>query len=334
MMASLLLASLLMPVTLFADALDNVLERGVLRCGVNGEIPGLSYRDDSGAWSGIDVDLCRAVAAAALGSSEKVELIPLKTSERFSALREDRVDLLARNTTWTQARDLGEGVSFAAIYYYDGQGFMVPRSTNTLSTLELDRATICAIADTTSSESAVRYFKRHRMAMELRQYPDFDSAMQAYLAGECSTVTTDRSQLYSIRAGLANPAEQRILPEVISREPLAPAVRKGETRMLDLARWTVYTLINAEELGITSSNVATAKARAQNAEVRTLLDLDGDTAKAIGIEPGWGYRLLLAVGNYAEVFERNLGKPSGLDIKRGMNALWNHGGLLYAPPPR
>ncbi len=145
MMGSLLLAMLLMPVTLFADAIDDVLERGVLRCGVNGEIPGLSYRDDSGAWSGMDVDLCRAVAAAALGSPEKVELIPLKTSERFSALREDRVDLLARNTTWTQARDLGEGISFAAIYYYDGQGFMVPRSTNTLSTLELDRATICAI---------------------------------------------------------------------------------------------------------------------------------------------------------------------------------------------
>jgi general L-amino acid transport system substrate-binding protein len=334
MLGSLLLATLLLPATLLADTLDQVLERGLLRCGVNGEIPGLSYQDDNGDWSGMDVDLCRAVAAAALGSSDKVELVALKTSERFKALREERIDLLARNTTWTQARDLGEGVSFAAIYYYDGQGFMVPRSTNKLSTLELDRSTICAIADTTSSESAARYFKRHRMAMELRQYPDLDSAMQAYLAGECSTLTTDRSQLYSIRAGLENPAAQRILPEVISREPLSPAVRKGETRMLDLVRWTVFTLINAEELGITSNNVVTAKARAQNSEVRTLLDLDGATAESIGIQPGWGYRILLSIGNYGEVFERNLGKPSGLDIKRGMNALWNHGGLLYAPPPR
>ncbi|MBK1619421.1 ABC transporter substrate-binding protein [Lamprobacter modestohalophilus] len=331
---ALLLALLLMPLAAAADQLDEVRERGLLRCGVNGEIPGLSYRDDDGDWSGIDVDLCRAVAAAALGSADKVKLIPLTTAERFDALRDGKIDLLARNTTWNQARDLTQGVSFAAILYYDGQGFMVPRSTNTLSTLELGGSQICAIADTTSIDSAKRYFQRHQMPMELKQYPDLKGATKAYLEGECTTLTGDRSQLYALRARLEQPESQRILPEVISRDPLSPAVVKGETRMLDLVRWTLYTLVNAEEMGISSDNVATAKARAQTDAVRTLLDLDGESAEVLGIEPEWGYRVILAVGNYAELFERNLGKASGLNIKRGLNALWTQGGLLYAPPPR
>ncbi|WP_462320993.1 amino acid ABC transporter substrate-binding protein [Halochromatium sp.] len=332
-LGTLVLALLLAPLTVAADQLDAVRERGLLRCGVNGEIPGLSYRDDDGDWSGIDVDVCRAVAAAALGSADKVELIPLSTAERFDALRQGDIDLLARNTTWTQARDLTQGLSFAAILYYDGQGFMVPRSTETLSTLELGDARICAIADTTSIDNAKRYFKRHQMPMELKQFPDLKAATKAYLEGECTTLTTDRSQLYAVRAQLEQPESQRILPEVISRDPLSPAVVKGETRLLDLVRWTLYTLINAEEMGISSDNVVTAKARAQSDAVRTLLDLDGEMAKALGIEPEWGYRVILAVGNYGELFERNLGKASGLNIKRGLNALWTQGGLLYAPPP-
>ncbi len=330
----LLVALLLIPFGVAADLLDEVRERGVLRCGVNGEIPGLSYRDKQGDWSGIDVDFCRAVAAAALGSADKVELMPLTTAERFSALREGKVDLLARNTTWTQARDLDQGVSFAATLYYDGQGFMVPRASETLSTLELGGARICAIADTTSIESAKRYFKRHRMPMELKPYPDLNAALAAYLDGECTTLTSDRVQLFVLRAGLEQPEAQRILPEVISREPLAPAVAKAHVRLLDLVRWTLFTLINAEAMGISSDNVDTAKARAQSDTLRTLLDLDGESAEALGIEPGWGYRVIASVGNYGEVFERNLGKASGLGIKRGMNALWTQGGLLYAPPPR
>lgn len=334
LLGALLGALLLLPAAVTADQLDAVRERGTLRCGVNGEIPGLSYRDANGSWSGIDVDLCRAVAAAALGSADKVELIPLKTAERFASLRAGRIDLLARNTTWTAARDLGQGVSFAAIFYYDGQGFMVPRASGTLSTLELDGARICAIAETTSSENAARYFKRHQMAMELKHYPDLDAALNAYLAGDCSTLTTDRSQLYAIRAGLDEADMHRILPEVVSREPLAPAVREGEARLHDLVQWTIYTLINAEEMGISSDNIATVKGRAASPAVRTLLDLDGETGNALGIDAGWGARVLEAVGNYGELFARNLGKASGLDIKRGMNALWTHGGLLYAPPPR
>ena len=330
-----ILAAMLLPASpVAADTLDDVKARGELRCGVNGEAPGLSQKDDNGNWSGLDVDFCRAVAAAALGNAEKVALIPLSTAERFTALRDGKVDLLARNTTWTEQRDVAEGVSFAGILYFDGQGFMVPRSTSLLSTLELNNASICAITGTTSADNAQRYFKRNRMSMEMTLYPDLSAARDAYLDGKCSTLTSDRSQLYGLRATLAEPASQRILPEVISKEPLAPAVRKGETRWLDLVRWTLYTLIGAEEMGIDSNNVITAKSRATSDDVRTLLDLDGDTAAALGIEPEWGYRVILQVGNYAELFERNLGLASGLDIKRGLNALWNQGGLLYAPPTR
>ncbi|MGB5732902.1 MAG: transporter substrate-binding domain-containing protein, partial [Thiohalocapsa sp.] len=270
----------------------------------------------------------------AVGSAEKVQFIPLTIAERFAALRDGKVDLLARNTTWTERRDITEGINFAGILYFDGQAFMVPRATNLLSTLELDGATICAIDGTTSADNAQRYFKRHRMRMELALYPDLNAARDAYLDGKCTTLTSDRTQLYGLRIGLDEPASQRILPEVVSKEPLAPAVRKGETRWLDLVRWTLYTLIGAEEIGIDSNNVITAKARASSDDVRTLLDLDGDTAAALGVEPEWGYRVIQQVGNYAEIFERNLGGASGLGIKRGLNALWTQGGLLYAPPTR
>ena len=317
-----------------ADTLDDVKTRGELRCGVNGEAPGLSHKDDYGDWSGLDVDFCRAVAAAALGNADKVAFIPLSIDQRFAALRDGKVDLLARNTTWTEQRDVAEGVSFAGILYFDGQGFMVPRGTSLLSTLELNGATICAISGTTSADNAQRYFTRNRMSMEMTLYADLNAARDAYLDGKCSTLTSDRTQLYGVRATLDEPATQRILPEVISKEPLAPAVRKGETRWLDLVRWTLYTLIGAEEIGIDSNNVISAKTRANSDDVRTLLGLDGDTAAALGVEPEWGYRVILQVGNYAEVFERNLGTASGLGIKRGLNALWNQGGLLYAPPTR
>jgi general L-amino acid transport system substrate-binding protein len=315
-----------------ADALDEVKARGELRCGVNGEVPGLSVKDGNGEWSGLDVDFCRAVAAAALGSRDKVAFLPLTTAERFAALRDGRVDLLARNTTWTGLRDLTEGVSFAGILYFDGQGFMVPRASGKLSTLELNDATICAIDNTTSADNAKAYFTRHRMSMELFLHPDLNSALADYLDGKCSTLTTDQSQLYSLRSTLEQPRAHRILPEVVSKEPLSPAVRAGETRWLDLVRWTLYTLVNAEEIGIDSGNVTTAKERASSQAVRALLDLDGITAQKLGIEPKWGYRVLLQVGNYGELFERNLGKASGLGIKRGMNAIWRDGGLMYAPP--
>lgn len=290
--------------------------------------------DEGGNWSGLDVDFCRAVAAAALGNAGKVQFVPLGTDDRFAAVREGRVDLLARNTTWTEQRDITEGVSFVGILYFDGQGFMVSRATDLLSTLGLNGATICAISGTTSADNARRYFTRHRMRMEMTLYPDLISAHDAYLAGKCLTLTTDRSQLYGLRATRDNPAAHRILPEVISKEPLSPAVRKGETRWFDLVRWTLYTLIGAEQMGIDASNVIAAKSRATSDDVRTLLDLDGDTSSALGIDKEWGYRVIQQVGNYGEIYERNLGAASGLGIKRGLNALWNKGGLLYAPPTR
>lgn len=316
------------------DTLDAIKSRGELRCGVNGEVPGLSLRNDAGDWSGLDVDFCRAVAAAALGSAAKVAYIPLGTEERLAALRDHKVDLLARNTSWTAVRDIAEGISFAGILYFDGQSFMVPRAAGLRSTLELNDARICAIAGTTSVDNARRYFTQHRMGMQMTLHPDLKAALSAYLDGQCNALTSDRSQLNALRATIPEPAAQRILPEVISKEPLGPAVRKGDTRLFDLVRWTLFTLINAEELGIDSGNVATAKARATSDEVRTLLDLDGRTSAALGIDKEWGYRVIEQVGNYGELFERNLGKASGIDLKRGLNAPWTQGGLLYAPPTR
>lgn len=317
-----------------ADTIAEVRERGMLKCGVNGEVPGLSYRDADGRWSGLDVDFCRAVAAAVLDDADAVELVALTPDERFGALRSGSVDLLARNTTWTGQRDIAEGVSFAGVLYYDGQGFMVPRKTDTLSALELDQSKVCAISGTTSVDNAKRWFTRHRMALELIVHPDLETAAAAYLDGKCDTLTTDRSQLHALRGTLPDPAAQRILPESISKEPLSPAVRAGDERWLDLVRWTLFTLVEAEELGINTGNVIAAKNRAQSDRVRALLDLDGTTSNVLGIDPAWGYRVIRAVGNYGELFERNLGPASGLGIKRGLNALWSDGGLMYAPPAR
>jgi general L-amino acid transport system substrate-binding protein len=317
-----------------AGTVADIRERGMLRCGVNGEVPGMSLRDETGRWSGLDVDFCRAVAVAVLGDPEAVALVPLSAEQRFGAVRGGNVDLLARNTSWTGQRDIAEGVSFVGVLYHDGQGFMVPRKTDTLSALELDRAKVCAIAGTTSIDNVKRYFTRHRMALELMIHPDLDTAAAAYLDGKCTALTTDRSQLHALRATLDDPAAQRILPESISKEPLGPVVRDGDHRWFDLVRWTLFTLVEAEELGIDSGNVIGARNRAESDRVRALLDLDGTSSSVLGIEPAWGYRVIRQVGNYGELFERNLGGASGLGIKRGLNALWSDGGLMYAPPAR
>jgi len=303
-----------------AGTVDAVRERGVLRCGVNGEVRGMSLRDDNGHWSGLDTDFCRAVATAVLDDPNAVEFVPVGSEERFAVVRDGKVDLLARNTTWTGLRDITEGVSFAGVLYYDGQGFMVPRKTNTLSALELGGAKVCAIAGSTSIDNAKRYFTRNRMSLQVSVHPDLTSAAKAYLDGQCTALTSDRSQLHALRAGLDDPAAQRILPESISKEPLGPVVRDGDQQWFDLVRWTLFTLVEAEELGINSGNVTGAMEHAESDEVRALLDLDGTTAKVLG--------------NYGELFGRNLGAASGLDVKRGLNAQWSAGGLMYAPPAR
>jgi general L-amino acid transport system substrate-binding protein len=317
-----------------AATLDDVKARDTLRCGVNGELPGLSHKDANGVWTGLDVDFCRAVAAAVLGKADKVTFVPLNNSDRFDALRQGEVDLLSRNTTWTLSRDLDLGMAFVGILYHDGQGFMVPRGTNTLSAVELSRKKICAIEDSTSPANAQAFFTRNRMQLELVLVKDADASKAAYLAGKCDAITADHSQLHSLRAEMGEAHAQRILPEIISKEPLSPAVRSADQVWFDIVRWTLFTLINAEEAGVDSTNADAARHLAKTEEVRRLLDVDGQSAGMIGLEPGWSWRIIKQVGNYAEVFARNLGDQSQLKIKRGLNALWRDGGILYAPPAR
>jgi general L-amino acid transport system substrate-binding protein len=317
-----------------AATLDDVKARDTLRCGVNGELPGLSHKDANGVWTGLDVDFCRAVAAAVLGKADKVTFVPLSNSDRFDALRQGEVDLLSRNTTWTLSRDLDLGMAFVGILYHDGQGFMVPRGTNTLSAVELSRKKICAIEDSTSPANAQAFFTRNRMQLELVPVKDADASKAAYLAGKCDAITADHSQLHSLRAEMGEAHAQRILPEIISKEPLSPAVRSADQVWFDIVRWTLFTLINAEEAGVDSTNADAARHLAKTEEVRRLLDVDGQSAGMLGLEPGWSWRIIKQVGNYAEVFDRNLGDQSQLKIKRGLNALWRDGGILYAPPAR
>ncbi len=315
-----------------AATLEDVKERGTLRCGVNSGLPGLSERTAEGRWQGLDVDLCRAVAAAALGDAKKVEFVPLTNRERLQALADRRIDLLARNTTWNLSRDLGSGVDFVGINYYDGQGLMVRKSQQARSVLELDGVRICVQAATTSEAHIKDYFTANRMGYTAVYAESPEEALQIYADGGCDALTSDQSQLYGLRTRLPDPSRHRILPEVISKEPLGPAVRDDDPAWRDLVRWSLYTMINAEELKVTSANVDRVREQAAKPAVRGLLDLDGSSGKALGIAPQWGYRIVKQVGNYGESFERNLGKQSPLKIKRGLNALWNNGGLLYAPP--
>ncbi len=317
-----------------AGTLEEVKARGMLRCGVNGALPGLSFKDEAGNWSGLDVDFCRAVATAALGDAGKVELIPLDYRERLDALRQGQVDLLSRNTTWTLSRDLDLGMIFTGVLYYDGQGFMASRSTSILTALALSGKRVCAIADSTSPANAERYFKVNRMELDLVLFETLDAAKDAYLAGKCDALTTDHSMLHSLRASFGSAAAHRILPEVISKEPLSPAVRRDDDRWFDIVRWTLFLMLDAEESSIASTNVDQVRARARTDEVRLLLDIDGRTSELLGLDKGWSYRVIQQVGNYAEIFDRNLGEQSPLKIKRGLNALWNQGGIMYAPPTR
>jgi general L-amino acid transport system substrate-binding protein len=317
-----------------AATLDDVKARGTLRCGVNGELPGLSYKDANGVWTGLDADFCRAVAAAVLGKADKVTFVPLNNSDRFDALRQGEVDLLSRNTTWTLSRDLDLGMAFVGILYHDGQGFMVPRGTNILSAVELSRKKICAIEDSTSPANAEAFFTRNRMQLDLVLVKDADASKAAYLAGKCDAITADHSQLHSLRAEMGEAHAHRILPEIISKEPLSPAVRNADHVWFDIVRWTLFVMIDAEESGVDSTNADAARHLAKTEEVRRLLDVDGQSAGMLGLEPGWSWRIIKQVGNYAEVFDRNLGDQSPLKIKRGLNALWRDGGILYAPPAR
>jgi len=314
--------------------LDAIKKRGEIACGVSSGVPGFSAADDKGQWRGLDVDVCRAIAAAVLGDAAKVKWVPLGSQQRFSALQAGEVDILSRNTTWTLTRDASLGISFAAVTYYDGQGFLVPKRFKVASARQLKDADICVQSGTTTEKNLADYFRAQGIRVKPVVFEKFDASLKAFFNGRCVAYTTDASSLAGIRAGEApNPDDYVILPELISKEPLGPAVRRGDEDWLAIVKWVVFALIEAEELGVTRDN-ADAKLKAKDPAAGRLLGQGEDLGKTLGLDAQWAYRAIRAVGNYGEIFERNLGAGSPLKLERGANALWNKGGLMYAPPLR
>lgn len=314
--------------------LDTVKKKDFVQCGVNDGLPGFSSPDDKGHWTGLDVDTCRAVAAATLGDANKVKYTPLTAKERLTALQTGEIDLLSRNTTWTLVRDASLGIHFTSVNYYDGQGFLVSQKMGVTSAKQLDGATICINAGTTTELNVADYFREHQMQYTPLVFANNDQTLKGFEAGRCDVLTSDQSQLYALRLQLAKPDQAFVLPEIISKEPLGPVVRQGDNEWFNIVKWTLFLLINAEELGITSKNVDDLKKTSTNPSVKRLLGVEGDLGKALGLSNDWAYHILKQVGNYEEIFERNVGADSPLKIKRGLNALWNKGGILYAPPLR
>ncbi len=317
-----------------AATVDDVKARGHLKCGANGVVPGLSTIDDKGNWSGIDVDYCRALAAAVLGDKNKVQFTPLTAKDRFTALQSGEVDVLSRNTTWTLGRDSALGIDFVGVLIYDGQGFIVRKALGVKSAKELDGAAVCVNAGTTTELNLADYFRANKMSYKGVVYEKMDEVVAAYAAGRCDVFTSDRSQLAAQRPQFKNPADHVILPEVISKEPLGPAVRQDDPQWEDIARWTLNAMINAEEYGVTSENVDDKRKTAKDPNVKRLLGVEGDMGRRLGLDPDWGYRVIKQVGNYAEIYDRNLGPNTPIDLNRGVNKLWSDGGILYAPPVR
>jgi len=314
--------------------LDTVRGRGALQCGVSQGAPGFSTVDDKGAWTGMDIDFCRAVAAAVFGDAQKVKFTPLSSKERFTSIQSGDVDILARNTTWTMSRDGGGiGLSFVGVLYYDGQGFMVKKSLGVDSGEKLGGAAVCTNTGTTTELNLADFFRARNLKYDAVTFEKSDEAVAAYVAGRCDVYSTDASGLYGYRLRFTNPDDHVVLTELISKEPLGPAVRQGDDQWFKIVRWTLFALINAEELGVTAKNVEEMKSSA-NPEIKRLLGVEGDFGEKLGMPKDWGYQLIKAAGNYGEMFERNLGEGSPLKIKRGVNNLWNKGGILYAPPVR
>jgi general L-amino acid transport system substrate-binding protein len=314
-----------------SNTMDAVKAKGFVQCGVNTGIAGFSQPDSRGVWKGIDVDICRAVAAAVLGDANKVRYTPLTAQQRFTALQSGEVDILSRNTTWTITRDTSLGLNFVGINYYDGQGFMVPKKLNVKSAKQLNGATVCTQPGTTTELNLADYFRANRMTFKPVVIEKLDEVLNAYFAGRCDVFTTDHSGLISLRATRAkNPDEHVILPEIISKEPLGPAVRHGDDRWFDIVKWSMFAMVEAEELGITSKNVD-AQAKSENPSIQRFVGATGDIGKMLGVDNRWAVQIIKQVGNYAESFDANL-KPLGFE--RGLNRLWNQGGLMYVPPIR
>ena len=314
--------------------LDAVQKKGFVQCGISDGLPGFSFADAKGQFQGIDVDVCRAVAAAVFGDATKVKYSPLTAKERFTALQSGEVDILSRNTTWTSSRDAALGLNFTGVTYYDGQGFLVNKKLGVSSAKELDGATVCIQAGTTTELNLSDYFRANGMKYTPITYDTSDESAKSVEAGRCDVLTSDQSQLYAQRIKLANPDDYVVLPEVISKEPLGPSVRQGDEEWFDIVRWTLFAMLNAEELGVTSANVEETAKTTKNPDVARLLGTEGEFGKDLKLPKDWAVQIVKQVGNYGESFDRNVGAGSELKIERGLNALWNKGGLQYAPPVR
>jgi len=316
--------------------LRTVKARGRLVCGVNQGLIGFAFPDNRGRWRGFDVDFCRAVAAAVFGNPEAVRFQPLSSKERFTAVVSGEVDVLFRNTTWTLSRDTGNALDFAGVNYYDGEGFMVPKSLNVHSVAELNGARICVQTGTTTELTLADYFRARGLKYEGVVVDSEDQARANYAKEACDALTTDVSQLAAVRSTLSNPADHIILPEVISKEPLGPAVRQGDSQWRDIIAWTIYATVLAEELHITQANVDQVRATSKDPETRRLLGVEGGMGAQLGLPNDWAYKIIKAEGNYGEIFERNIGRTSPMKLERGINALWSTDkpGLMYAPPVR
>lgn len=332
--ASAVALTAVMSTNAFAGAtLDAVKKKGFVQCGVSTGLPGFSNADEKGNWSGLDVDVCRAVAAALFSDAEKVKYTPLTAKERLTALQSGEIDMLSRNTTWTLTRDTSLGLNFAGINYYDGQGFMVNKNLGVKSALELDGASFCIQAGTTTELNLADYFRANNMKYTPVTFDSSDETVKAFDAGRCDALTSDQSQLYALRIKLGNPDGAIVLPEVISKEPLGPVTAQGDDDWFNLVRWSLFAMINAEELGVNSGNVDEMKS-SSDPNVRRLLGLEGIKGSGLGVSDDWAVNIIKQVGNYSESFERNIGQGSALKIARGLNALWSKGGLQYAPPIR
>lgn len=316
-----------------ADVLDAVKQRKMLLCGVDPGLAGFATVDDAQRWSGFDVDYCRAIAAAVLSDPKAVTFVPLTARERFRALQSGAIDVLIRNTAWTMARDTTFGVTFVGVNFYNGQGFMVPRSLGVDSALQLSGAKVCTETGSATEITVASYFKTHSMTYTPVPVDGGNRQKAAYESGECNVFTNDLASLYAERLALADPAGSVVLPEVLSKEPYGPLVRQSEARWLAVVRWVHFALIDAEELGVTAANADAMKA-GDNSDMRQLLGSEGSLGKGIGLDAAWAANAIKAVGNYGEIFDRNLGMGSKLQIPRGLNALWTNGGIQFAPPVR
>jgi len=316
-----------------AQVLKAVRDRGALNCGVSEGLYGFSARDNNGNWSGFDVDMCRAIAAAIFNDVSKVNYVPLDATRRFEALQSGNIDVLSRNTTWTMSREIELGLTFAATSYYDGQGFLVPRAMSKETALDLDGAKICVQTGTTTELNLVDFFGANKMKYEAVTSPTLEAAIKGYDSGQCNVLTADVSALFGIRLLLSKPDEHAILPDVISKEPLGPVVRQDDPQWFNIVKWVHFAMVNAEELGVTSKNIDEAL-KSEKPDVRRLVGTEGSYGERMGLTKDWAARVIKLVGNYGEVYERTVGVGSPLVIPRGINQLWSKGGILYAPPIR